>query len=218
VVNIGDGADLESLALYDKGKRSFAGKSYAGDVESYLDSQSRTWDAVKARKKKMPDRYFFIGNHEQRIDRALDLSPELEGTIGYKDLQLDEYYDEVIPYTGNTPGIKNIEGILFGHYFITGVMGRSISGEHPAYSLLTKKFKSAVQGHTHLLDYCVRTNGDDDKIFGLVCGVFQDYDAPWAGEINKLWWRGVVILDNVEDGQFDLRCISLKQLEKAYGC
>ena len=217
VVNIGDGADMESLASYDKGKRSFAGKSYAKDIEAYLDSQSRTWDPVKARKKKMPDRYYFIGNHEERIDRALDLSPELLGTIGYEDLKLSEYYDEIIPYVGGTPGVRVIEGIAFSHYFITGVMGRAVSGEHPAYSLLSKNFKSCIQGHTHVLDFCMRTNADNEKIQALVCGVYQDYQSPWAGNIGNLWWRGVVILDNVEDGQFDLRTISLKNLEKVYG-
>lgn len=217
VVNIADGADMASLASYDKGKRSFTGKSYRKDVDAYLDSQSRTWDKVKARKKKMPDRYYMLGNHEQRIDRALDLSPELVGTIGYKDLMLDDYYDEVVYYNGGTPGIKVLDGIAFAHYFITGVSGRGISGEHPAYTMLTKKFKSCVQGHTHVLDYCVRTNGDGDKLHALVCGVYQDYDSDWAGDVNSLWWRGCVILDNVEDGQFDLRCISLKSLEQTYG-
>lgn len=217
VVNIGDGADMESLASYDKGKRSFAGKSYAKDVESFVDAQERLWEPVKARKKKMPDRYYFIGNHEERIERALDLSPELTGTIGYKDLRLGDYYDEVIPYVGGTPGVKAIEGIAFAHYFITGVMGRAVSGEHPAYSLITKNLKSSVQGHTHVLDYCMRTGTDGNKTQALVCGVYQDYDSPWAGMINNLWWRGVVILDNVEDGQFDLRTVSLKNLEKVYG-
>jgi hypothetical protein len=217
VVNMGDGADMESLASYDKGKRSFYGKSYKGDIDAHLDFQSRMWDKVRARKKKLPDRYFLIGNHEYRIERALDLSPELEGTIGYKDLDLDTYYNEVIDYTGQTPGIKIIEGIAFAHYFTSGLKGLPIGGEHAAYTLLSKNWKSSVQGHSHLLDYCIRTDTEGNKLHGLVCGVYQDYDAPWAGNINNLWWRGCVILDNAEDGQYDLRCISMKSLEAAYG-
>ena len=217
IVNIGDAADMPSLASYDKGKRSFAGKSYSKDIDAHLEFQDRWWSPVKRQKKKMADRYFFIGNHCERIDRALDLSPELEGTIGYKDLQLEDYYDEIIPYIGMTPGVKVIEGVAFAHYFITGVMGRAVSGEHPAYSLLSKNFKSCVQGHTHVLDYCVRTTSDNNKIQALVCGVFQDYQSSWSGVVGNLWWRGVCILDNAEDGQFDLRTISLKNLEKTYG-
>lgn len=216
VVNIGDGADMTSLASYDKGKRSYHGKSYEKDINSYLDFQSRTWDPVKARKKKLPDRYYFIGNHEERIDRALDLAPELEGTIGYKDLRLDDYYDEVIYYEGGTPGVKVIEGVAFAHYFITGISGRSISGEHPAYTLLTKNFQSCVQGHAHVLDFCERTQAEGKKMMSLVCGVYQDYDAPWAGAINDLWWRGVCILHNTDDGQFDLETVSMDRLKKIY--
>ena len=216
-MNIGDAADISSLASYDKGKRAFQGKSYAKDIEVHLDFQDRTWHPLKRQKKKMPDRYFFIGNHCQRIDRALDLSPELEGTIGYKDLKLEEYYDDITPYDGDTPGVKVIEGIAFAHHFISGVMGRAVGGEHQAYSLLTKNFQSCVQGHTHTLDFSERTNATGKKIYGLVCGVYQEHQSPWAGERNKLWWRGLTHLRNVDDGQFDLECISLSRLKKEYG-
>src|SRR5690606_29360002 len=116
---------------------------YHKDVLIHNDFQDRIWSLVKKTKKKLPDRYFFIGNHEQRIDRALDLSPELEGVISYKDLNLDDYYNEVIFYEGDTPGIKIIEGIAIAHYFTSGVMGNAISGEHQAYTMLTKNFKSS---------------------------------------------------------------------------
>jgi hypothetical protein len=174
------------------------------------------WYPMKKLKKKMPDAYYFIGNHEQRIERALDLSPELQGTVGYKDLALDDFYDEVVYYEGDTPGIKNIQGIAFAHYFISGVMGKSIGGQHMAHSLLTKNFKSSVQGHNHTLDFCERTDVDGNKIQGLVCGVYQDYHSQWAGARNNLWWRGVVILNGADDGRYDLQCISLDQLKREY--
>ncbi len=217
VVHGGDGADMPSLASYDKGKRSFVGRSYAKDVNSFLDGQERMWYPVKKRKKKMPKRVYLIGNHEQRIDRVLDLSPELIGTVGYENLCLKDYYDEVVPYEGNTPGIIDIEGIAFSHFFVSGVMGRSISGEHQAHSMLSKNFKSCVQGHTHTWSNDMRTTVDGKQIQAVVAGCYQDYDAEWAGTVNRLWWRGCVILDNVEDGVFDLRQISLRSLEKAYG-
>lgn len=217
VIDGGDTADMPSLASYDKGKRSFVGKSYAKDIKAHNDFQDRVWSPVKSRKKKMPRRIRLIGNHDERIDRALDLSPELEGTIGYKDLLLDEYYDEVVSYQGQTPGIIDVEGVSFAHYFVTGVMGRPISGEHPAYSLINKNLKSSIQGHTHTFDYSIRTSTDGKRVQALVAGCFFDFDLAWAGVVNNMYWRGVTILDNLEDGQFDLRCISLKSLEQTYG-
>tara|TARA_R110000822_G_scaffold296188_5_gene418563 strand:+ start:1709 stop:2467 length:759 start_codon:yes stop_codon:yes gene_type:complete len=216
IVNIGDGADMHSLSSYDKGKRSFHGRSYRKDIESHTDFQDRMWAPVYRRKKKLPLSYYFIGNHEQRIERALDLSPELVGTMGYDDLELEQWYDEVIPYDGQTPGTKIIDGISYGHYFVSGVMGRPIGGEHHAYSLIAKRLMSSTCGHSHLLDYSMRTDGANNKIMGLVCGSYIDYRAGWAGNVNDLWWSGVVIKRNIQNGCYDPEFVSLQTLKDLY--
>lgn len=216
VVQLGDAADMPSLSSYDKGKRSFQGRSYAADIAAHADFQDKLWHHVRRQKKKLPTRVALIGNHEERIDRALNLQPELAGTIGYEDLDLEKYYDVVVPYTGQTPGVIEVDGIHYAHYFTSGVMGNGISGEHAAYSLITKKFTSCVQGHTHTLDYCQRTSAGGKKIHGLVAGCAMDYRSDWAGEVENLWWRGVCILRDVEDGQYDLEVVSLKQLASKY--
>ena len=216
VINMGDLFDMPSLATYDRGKRSFAGRSYAKDIESGVEFQDRMWSIVKARKRKMPRRVSLIGNHEYRIDRVLDLSPELEGTVSYKDMQLDRYWDEVVPYVGQTPGTIEIDGVYYAHFFVSGVMGRPISGIHPGYSLITKQLRSTTCGHVHTFDHCVRSATDGKKINGLCCGVFQDYDSPWAGEVNNEWCRGVVIKHNVNEGQYDLEWVSMDRLKKEY--
>jgi hypothetical protein len=217
VINIGDAADMPSLSGYDKGKRGFHGRTYRKDIEAHLDFQDRLWSTVRRQKKRLPRTVFCVGNHEQRIEKALDLSPELVGSIGMEDLELDEWYDEVVPYVGGTPGTIKIDGIRYAHYFISGVMGRSIGGEHPAYSILTKQFSSGTCGHSHLFDFCVRTTGDGRKVMASHCGVYQDYDSDWAGECNKLWTRGVLVKRNVQNGCYDPNWISLDVLKKAYG-
>ena len=217
LINIGDQGDFSSLASYDRGKRSFHGKSYKRDLDAFLDFSERMWEPIRKAKKKRPYSIFLEGNHEERIERALDLSPELVGTIGFNDLDLKRNYDEVIRYEGDVPGIKTIDGVSYAHYFISGIMGRAISGEHPAYTLLAKKHVSCTQGHTHTLDYSVRPDVHGRKIHGLVCGVFQDYRSPWAGARNDLWSPCVIFKREVEDGQYDLEIISLDSLRKEYG-
>lgn len=217
VVNGGDAADMPSLSDYDKGKRTFVGKSYKKDIEAHLEFQDRMWGPVKARKKKMPYRVILEGNHEHRVERALDLSPELVGTIGFKDYAFDDYYDDVVRYDGGTPGVIEIEGILFAHYFITGVSGRPVSGERPAHMLLAKNGVSSIQFHTHILDIASRKTISGRVLNGAVLGCYQDYINDWAGNIGKLWRSGVAILNNVEDGNFDFSWISIESLEKAYG-
>lgn len=217
VINLGDCADMSSLSSYDRGKREYQGRSYRADVDAAIEFNDRVWSPVKRLKKKLPYRVILEGNHEERIERALDMSPELVDAIGFDDLQYDEYYDDVIRYNGLTPGVIDLDGISYAHYFITGVSGRPISGEHPAYTMLTKQFVSATQGHTHVLDFCERSRPDGTKIMGLIAGVYQDYDANWAGEINRVWWRGAIIKRHVEDGCYDPQFISLASLKKEYG-
>lgn len=217
VVQLGDAADMPSLSSYDKGKRSFQGRSYAADIAAHSDFQDKLWHHVRRQKKKLPMRVALIGNHEERIDRALNLQPELTGTIGYEDLDLEKYYDVVVPYSGQTPGVIEIDGIHYAHYFTSGVMGNSVSGEHQAYTLLAKKFSSCTQGHTHTFDHCMRTSVGGKKIIGLVAGCAMDYKSDWAGEVENLWWRGVFIKRGVEDGHYDLEAVSLSRLAKEYG-
>lgn len=216
VVNLGDCADMESLSSYDKGKRSFSGRTYRADIDSHLEFQSRLWEPVYRRKKKLPRAVVFEGNHEHRVEKALDLSPELEGTIGFQDYAFDSYYDEVVRYQGSTPGVAVIDGISYAHYFISGVMGRPLSGINPAKALVDKRHKSSTCGHSHLADWFV-TSPDGKPVMGCVAGCYQDYNAPWAGESNKLWWRGVVIKRNVEDGAYDPEFVSIERLRRTYG-
>lgn len=217
VVNLGDMFDMPSMSGYDKGKKSFFGRSYHKDLEAGLEFDERMWAPIRKAKKKRPDAYFLEGNHEFRLKKLLDMQPELEGTVSFNDFDLNRNYDEVIEYEGNTPGIITVDGINYSHYFVSGVMGRPIGGEHPAYSLITKEFTSCTCGHIHVGDYAIRTTANGKKLHGLVAGVYQDYDSSWAGEVNKLWWRGLALKTNVEDGNYDLQLISIDALRKEYG-
>lgn len=217
VINIGDNWDMPSLSGYDKGKKSFQGRTYAADVAAGCDFNDRLWSTVRRAKRKMPRRVFCVGNHEQRIDRAVEMQPELEGTVSYSDLDLERYYDDVVHYTGQTPGTICIDGVWYAHYFISGVMGRPIGGEHPAYSLISKKHETCTQGHTHVYDHCHRTTSGGRHIFGLVAGCFADYKTEWAGDADSLWFKGCFIKRKVEDGTYDLEAVSMSRLKKEYG-
>lgn len=216
VVNLGDMWDMASMAGYDKGKKSFWGKTYKKDINAGLEFDERLWDPIRRAKKKRPYAIFTEGNHEYRLKKAIDLQPELEGTIGFDQFDLKKNYDEVVEYTGGTPGVAERDGIHYAHYFVSGVMGRPIGGEHPAYSLITKEFVSCTCGHIHISDYAIRTNVSGKRIMGCVAGVYQDYDSGWAGEVNKLWWRGVIVKRNVEDGNYSPQWISIEELKRHY--
>ncbi len=211
-MDIGDWWDMPSLSAYDKGHASFEGKRYSLDIAAGIDAQERMFHPIRRAKRKLPRFVRTLGNHEHRIVRAADINPVLVGTIDLKDLQSSHYGWEEIPFL--VPIV--IDGVTYQHYFTSGVAGRPISGEHSAYSLLTKLFTSSTQGHTHTFDHCVRTASDGRRLHGLVVGCYQDYRSDWAGPANDLWVPGVVVKRGVENGEYDIEHISLKRLFEAY--
>jgi len=220
VVNMGDTWDMPSLSSFDKGKASFSGANYEKDINAGLDFTDRMWHPIKKAKKKQPRKVFLEGNHEQRLKKVLEYEPHLAGDrygISYKNYQLDDYYHDVAYYKGQTPSIITLDGISFAHFFVSGLMGRPIGGEHHAASLLSKNYSSCVAAHSHTADWAVRSGSNGKKIMGLVAGVYQDYDSGWAGTCNNLWWQGLVYLRNVSDGVYDPEFISMEALRKEYG-
>ena len=213
VVDIGDWWDMPSLCTYDKGTKGFEGRRYRKDIDAGIDAQDRIYHIIRKQKRKLPRFVRCLGNHENRINKAIERDAVLEGTISTDDLMSREYGWEEHPFLSPVC----IDGITYQHYFTSGVMGRPISGEYAAHSLITKQLTSCTQGHSHLFDYCVRTGAHGRKLHGLVVGVYQDYDAEYAGPANKLWYPGVVIKQNVEDGHYDLQHVSLKTLKDLYG-
>lgn len=217
VVNIGDNADMPSLSAYDKGKAMFYGRNYKADIDAHLDFEDRVWSPIRRMKKKLPFRVFCIGNHEDRISRALQTAPELSGTISMKDLELERNYDVVVEYDGyGTPGQVEIDGVTYAHYVISGISGRALSSLHQGYQLLQKRHTSTTVGHQHIFSFS-RQDFKGRGLNGLCTPCLTDYPVDWAGNVVDLWSRGVIVKRNVRDGDYDLEYISLKTLEERYG-
>lgn len=217
VICLGDWACMPSLSSYDKGTKGFEGRRYTHDINASDDANERFFYEIKKTKKKLPEFHMLVGNHEYRIERAVNASAaQLDGVISLNDLKYRDFGWDVTDYHGSTPGIKEIDGVSYAHYFTSGIMSRPIGGLHPAYQLLHKQYMSTTQGHTHTTDFCVRTNARGWNIMGLVAGCYIDYFAAWAGEANNLWWSGVIVKRNVERGQYDPQWISMDALKKEY--
>ena len=222
VVCIGDLFDMASLSSYDRGKKDFQGRTYLKDIESGLDALHRIdgpLNSYNAQRKKngkaqyKPRKVFCIGNHEERIERAINLQPELDGVVGYADFQLGENGWEVQPFL--IP--LQIDGVFYNHYFITGVSGEPISGLNPAASIVAKQMESCISGHTHVWDCAIRNSPSGRMVISVVVGCLVDYPMKYATATQHLWWSGVTILNNVHDGEFDIEQISLSRLKEMYG-
>lgn len=225
VVDMGDWADMPSLSSYDDGKASFEGRRYNADVEAARDAREKCNKGIERanrvlrdghRAKYKPEKVALGGNHDEgRITRVLENDPKLIGTLSHWDLGYDDYGWDYIPYRN----YYNKEGLTFSHFFSSGVMGRPIGGEMPALSLLRKQFTSCVSAHSHLFDIAHRTRPDGTRIWGVVGGCYLDPDQyeDYAGPANLLWWRGLILLKGVENGDIgSIETITAQQLQKDY--
>ena len=167
-------------------------------------------NARKKRNKKKtwnPELHFLLGNHEQRIERAIEKDAILEDTIGYKDFNLEDW--QVHGFLDPV----NIEGVMFSHYFTSGVMGRPVSS---AKALLAKKHMSCIMGHVQDRDIAYDIRADGKRLTSIFGGIFYQHDEGYLGAQGNSSWRGIWMLNEVNDGTFDEMPISIDYLRSKY--
>lgn len=218
IVHIGDHWDMASLCMYDKGKKSAEGRRYADDIDwgnramdEFMAPIHAEIKRQKRNKKKQwnPRLVFCIGNHEQRIERAVEAEAHLEGAISYADFNLDEHGWE----THDFLEVVKIDGVCYSHYFTSGVMGRSVTS---ARALITKKMQTCVMGHVQDRDIARARRADGTQITGLFAGIFYPGDMGYLTPQTNKSWRGIWILNEVEDGGFDEMAVSMNFLREKY--
>ena len=220
VVDLGDGADMRSLNSFDtRNPKAIVAQSYQEDIEHYNDAQDRIWSRYKLTKKKRPWRIGFEGNHENRIRKALNNDPRLEGDkygISFSHLQTDHWFDDYHPYHNSGPAIAEYDGVSYAHFFSSGNFGSAMSGIHHAYGLIQKRNSSATCGHSHKRSVYFKDGAYPNPVIGLVAGCYKGAEESWAGQANLDWWKGIVIKREIYNGSYEPEFVSLKQLEKAY--
>jgi hypothetical protein len=218
IVHAGDFADMESLSSYDKGKKSFEGRRYRADIQAAhagmeaLLGPIREHNLMQQRNKKglyRPRMVLTLGNHEERILRAIENEPMLDGTISIDDLKYKEYGWEVYPYLE----VVVIEGVAFSHFFSTGAMGRPASS---AQAMLNKKHISCLAGHQQGRQSASAFRADGRPITAIIAGSCYEHDESYLGPQGNQHWHGLVMLHNVKDGSFDECFIPLHYIKEKY--
>lgn len=218
IVIIGDHYDMPSLCSYDKGQKSFEGRRYNLDIAAgnaamdvFMAPIVKEQKRLKKNKKApwKPRLVFTLGNHENRITRAVEKDAVLDGVISYDDFNLEQYGFEVYPFLE----IVSIDGVCYSHYFTSGVMGRPVSS---ARAMLTKKMQSCVMGHVQDRDLAFARRADGKQITCIFAGIFYQGDMDYLTPQTNDSWRGIWMLHDVQDGAFDEMPVSMSFLEKKY--
>lgn len=219
IVNIGDFADMPSLSSYDVGKKSFEGRRYTKDIEAVREAMQVLLGPLRALQRQQRDNrkkvynprmILTLGNHENRIDRAVENDAKLAGLISTEDLWYEDDW-EVFPFL--QPVVIN--NVAFCHYFPSGAMGRPSS---TANAQLNKQHMSCISGHQQGFQMATGRAGDGSLLTSVIAGSCYLHDEEYMGAFGNKHWRGALMLYDVKpSGEFQLVPVPLSFLEKKYG-
>lgn len=211
VVCLGDWWDLASLNSHsEKGSAPLEGTRYKDDIwvgnEAFARLSApmdREIARTEARHKKRwkPRKVFLKGNHEIRADRVINNDPKYQGVLSSDDCL--------------TPGwerheflkVVEIDGVLYSHFFKMQNSNNAISGSTD--NRLNKIGASHVQGHQVGFLYGNRVYPDGKTRHSLTCGSAYVHSEDYRGPQCNKHFRGIVVLQEVQDGDFLVMPVSL---------
>jgi hypothetical protein len=210
IVQIGDFADMPSLSSYDRGKKEFEGRRYKADIAAAREAMRRLCEPFRKIKRYRPKMVLTLGNHEDRISRAISEDAKLDGTIGLEDLGYEAWGWEVVPFL--EPVI--IDGIMYLHYLPTGVKGNPATS---ASALVNKAHMSVTVGHIQTTDICFKHRASGERIIGLMAGAAYLHDEDYLPAVqNAATARQIVMKHEVWNGNYDPMFVSLEYLRRKY--
>ena len=219
IVCLGDWYDLNSLSTHDApGSKKAEGRRVKDDIdvgneafERLVAPMNREIARRKRRKIKAwnPECHFLFGNHCNRLSRAINAEPKWDGLLTLDALK--------------TPGfqrheflkIVDIDGVAYSHYFGAVHSGRPIGGSID--SMLNRIGRSFTMGHVQGLSYGIKQYPGELTRHGLVAGSFYLHNEEYRGPQGTGEWRGLVVKNEVRDGQYDAMFLSMNYLRKRFG-
>jgi hypothetical protein len=217
IVHLGDHWDMPSLSSYDKkGGTKMEGRRYVQDIKAgnvaftLLNKALDQFNYGRRRRGQdewLPERHLLLGNHEYRIQRAADADAQLDGLLSLDSLETRGW--DVHPFL--EPVL--LDGVAYAHYFYNPMTGNPFSGS--IENRLKHVGHSFTMGHQQTLLYGVR------PVFGrlqqgVVAGSCYIHDEDYKGPQGNTHWRGIIVKNEVSDGQYDPMFVSLNFLCQKY--
>lgn len=211
---IGDWPDFHSLNSHqEKGSILQEGARYMDDLAASHHSFELLNAPIQAeitrtetahRKRWRPRLVYTKGNHEVRADRVFTNDPKFEGVLSSDDFK--------------TPGwerheflkIVEIDGVHFSHYFKMQNSNNPIGGSTD--NRLNKIGCSHLGGHTPGFLYGNRVYPDGTTRHSVTAGSAYLHQEEYRGSQCNTHFRGLIALNDVRDGDFDIMPVSLKFL------
>lgn len=217
VVHVGDHWDMPSQSSWEKpGSLAMEGARYEDDIatgnEAFAQLSAPADREIKrqARNKKAwnPEKHFLFGNHEDRVTRALNAEPKMRGCIGLHHMLTRGWKRH--------PFLEKLwlDGIVYSHYFQSNGSKFAIGGS--VDNRLNKIGNSFVMGHQQGMVYGARMYPTGQTRHGLVAGSCYLHREEYRGNQGQRHWRGIVVLNEVNDGDYCIMPLTLDYLCRRY--
>lgn len=218
IVQIGDFYDLPSLNSHvTPGGEELEGKRYRDDIAA----GQHAWEVLtgpieaeiarvqKSHKRHWhPEKHVTLGNHEMRASRYGSSNPKMIGTVDVEDCTFGDW--QVHPFLERV----FIDNICYSHYFQNTHSSYAIGGG--IENRLARIGCSFVAGHEQGRRTGDKIMASGRTIYGLVAGSCYLHRESYRGAQGQRHWRGIVFLNDVEDGEYDVMPVSLRYLCRHY--
>ena len=155
------------------------------------------------------------GNHEERITRFENKSPETVGTL------YNQFQELASRYRWRTHPFGQglfIDGVGFTHV-PKNIMGKPFGGQNPENQIANAATHSIVFGHTHRIGYRKAPKvgiNNSVEILNLGSAMPEGYIAKYAGTSTTGWSYGIFDLTIKQGHIVSHNHINMLQLERDY--
>lgn len=218
LVHAGDHYDLPSLNSHEQpGSAPLEGARYKDDIEAgrfAWEVLTKPIEREKARihsshkRRWVVEEHVTLGNHEARADRAASNNPKLIGTLGIQDCTFGAW--KVHPFLERV----FIDDICYSHFFQNTHSSFPIGGN--IENMLARIGCSFVQGHVQGIRYGLKIMASGLTIQGIVAGSCYLHLEAYRGAQGQRHKRGIIFMNEVENGEYDIMPISLRYLCRHY--
>ena len=220
IVHLGDLWDMPSLSSYDTAARkAYDRRSYLSDKQSGDEWLKRFHSELEVVKDSLllDDCAFHLttGNHENRANIAVEKDPSLAEHISTDDVT---GYASLLGWRVH-PFLKpvTIDGIAFCHFFplnADGGVSNSRDGAPSAKAQAQRARMSCTAGHKQGFDYAPLQG--QKPCHGLIAGSFYLHDEKYKTPQGNHHWRGVVVKNDVRQGDYEICPVSMHYLYRRY--
>lgn len=211
----GDWWDFPSLNSHSlPGSKALENTRYDADIhvgnEAFkrlvrpMNDEIRRQKKNKRKKPWNPRKIFTTGNHEDRADRVASNDPKWTGVIGSDSCDIQDF--ERFPFLARAWQ----DGICYSHFFQSPHSHRPIGGS--ALNRIGKIGASFVMGHQQGFDYGTKVMGSGKTLHGLIAGSCYVHIEDYRGNQGQQHWRGIVVLNEVTDGDYNIMPVTLNYL------